>query len=95
MRRVIDIRTIPDQDLSALLDSLAARFPGLEIERIKVSNASKTDSVHPLIRVLESCGARCVGAPGSATRRCFAKPAPRLLRSARVRSSKRTQPMNG
>ena len=59
----VDIRTIPEQDLSAPLDSLAARFPDLEIERKKVSSPSKTDSIHPLIGVLESCGARCVGVP--------------------------------
>jgi acetylornithine deacetylase/succinyl-diaminopimelate desuccinylase family protein len=59
----IDIRTIPEQDLSALLDSLAFRFPDLEIRRKKVSAPSRTDPVHPLIGVLESCGARCAGAP--------------------------------
>ncbi len=59
----VDIRTIFEQDLSALLDSLAARLPDLEIERKKVSSPSKTDSIHPLIGVLESCGARCVGVP--------------------------------
>ena len=58
----VDIRTIPGQDLSPLLDSLAKRFPGLEIQR-RTSAPPWTDPAHPVIGVLESCGARCVGAP--------------------------------
>jgi acetylornithine deacetylase/succinyl-diaminopimelate desuccinylase family protein len=58
----IDIRTIPGQDLSELLDSLATRFPSLEFER-QISRPLRTDPAHPFVRVMESCGARCVGAP--------------------------------
>ncbi|HEY5777377.1 MAG TPA: M20 family metallopeptidase [Terrimicrobiaceae bacterium] len=58
----IDIRTIPGQDLAPLLDSLAERFPGIQFER-RISGPLKTDPAHPFIGVLESCGARCVGAP--------------------------------
>jgi succinyl-diaminopimelate desuccinylase len=58
----IDIRTLPGQDLAPLLDALAKRFPGLEFVR-RISGPLKTDPAHPFIRVLESCGARCVGAP--------------------------------
>jgi len=58
----VDIRTIPGQDLSPLLDSLAKRFPSLQFER-RISGPLRTDPAHPLVGVLESCGARCVGAP--------------------------------
>jgi acetylornithine deacetylase/succinyl-diaminopimelate desuccinylase family protein len=58
----VDIRTIPGQDLSPLLDSLAKRFPGLEIGR-RTSAPLWTDPAHPLVGVLESCGARFAGAP--------------------------------
>jgi acetylornithine deacetylase/succinyl-diaminopimelate desuccinylase family protein len=60
---LVDIRTIPGQDLSAILDSLAKRCSGLEIERRKMSGPLKTDPAHPMIGVLESCGTRCAGAP--------------------------------
>jgi acetylornithine deacetylase/succinyl-diaminopimelate desuccinylase family protein len=58
----VDIRTLPGQDLTPLLDSLAERFHGLEVAR-RVSGPLKTDPTHPFISVLESCGARCTGAP--------------------------------
>jgi acetylornithine deacetylase/succinyl-diaminopimelate desuccinylase family protein len=58
----IDIRTLPGQDLSPLLDSLASRFPEVQFER-RISGPLKTDPAHPFIGLLESCGARCVGAP--------------------------------
>jgi acetylornithine deacetylase/succinyl-diaminopimelate desuccinylase family protein len=58
----VDIRTIPGQDLSPLADSLEKRFPGLEIKR-RISAPLWTDPTHPLIGILEACGARCVGAP--------------------------------
>jgi acetylornithine deacetylase/succinyl-diaminopimelate desuccinylase family protein len=60
---LVDIRTIPGQDLSAMLDSLAKRCSGLEIDRRKMSGPLITDPAHPMISVLESCGARCAGAP--------------------------------
>lgn len=58
----VDIRTIPGQDLSPFLDSLAKRFPGLEIGR-KISSPLWTDPAHPLVGTLESCGSHCAGAP--------------------------------
>jgi acetylornithine deacetylase/succinyl-diaminopimelate desuccinylase-like protein len=58
----VDIRTIPGQDLSPLLDSLAKRFPALEIRR-RISGPLWTDPAHPLVGVLESCGSHCAGAP--------------------------------
>ena len=50
---LLDIRTIPGQDLSAILDSLAKSCSGLEIERIKTSGPLKTDPAHPMIGMLE------------------------------------------
>ena len=41
----VDIRTLPGQDLSPLLDSLAARFPGVEFERTNFRSAQ--DRPHP------------------------------------------------
>ncbi len=58
----LDIRTIPGQNLSPLADSLGKRFPGVEIKR-RISAPLWTDPTHPLIGVLESCGARLAGAP--------------------------------
>ncbi|HEY5742902.1 MAG TPA: M20 family metallopeptidase [Terrimicrobiaceae bacterium] len=58
----IDIRTIPGQNFIPLLDSLSERFPDLELER-KVSHPLRTDPSHPFVKILESCGARCTGAP--------------------------------
>ena len=58
----VDIRTLPGQDLTQLLDSLAERFRGLEVVR-RVSGPLKTAPTHPFISILESCGARCTGAP--------------------------------
>ena len=58
----IDIRTLPGQNLIPLLDSFSERYPELEFER-KVSGPLRTDPGHPFVGVLESCGARCVGAP--------------------------------
>ncbi|MGB9274423.1 MAG: ArgE/DapE family deacylase [Terrimicrobiaceae bacterium] len=60
---LVDIRTIPGQDLSAILNSLTEGCRGLEIERRKTSGPLNTDPAHAMIGVLESCGARCVGAP--------------------------------
>jgi len=59
---VVDIRTIPGQDVQPLLDSLKLQFPTLEIDE-KKSEPMWTDSAHPLVVALESCGAPPVGAP--------------------------------
>jgi succinyl-diaminopimelate desuccinylase len=58
----IDIRTLPDQDLAPLLDSVAKQFPEVELDR-RIQGPLKTDSAHPFIKLLEGCGTRCVGAP--------------------------------
>jgi succinyl-diaminopimelate desuccinylase len=60
---LVDIRTIPGQDLSAILDILTKSCSGLEIERIKTSGPLRTNPAHPMIGLLESCGAHCTGAP--------------------------------
>ena len=59
---VVDIRTIPGQDIQPLLAVLAREFPKLEIET-KQSQPMFTDAGHPLIKDLNSCGAPSVGAP--------------------------------
>jgi acetylornithine deacetylase/succinyl-diaminopimelate desuccinylase-like protein len=58
----IDIRTLPGQDLAPLLDSLAKRFIGVEFER-RILGPLQTDAGHPLMHLLDACGAGCVGAP--------------------------------
>ena len=58
----IDIRTNPGQDLAPLLDSLAEQFAGVEFEP-RILEPLQTNSAHRLIRLLEACGAPCVGAP--------------------------------
>ena len=58
----IDIRTVPDQNLAPLLDSLAKQFAAVEFEP-RILDPLQTDPGHPFIRLLDACGARCVGAP--------------------------------
>jgi len=58
----VDVRTIPGQDLAPLLDALRGRFPGLEID-VQQSLPLHTDINHPVIKILESCGAPRAGAP--------------------------------
>jgi acetylornithine deacetylase/succinyl-diaminopimelate desuccinylase-like protein len=58
----VDIRTLPGQDLAPLLDSLANQFAEVKFER-RILGPLQTDPGHPAIRLLEACGARCVGAP--------------------------------
>jgi acetylornithine deacetylase/succinyl-diaminopimelate desuccinylase family protein len=59
----VDIRTIPKQDLTALLESIENRCPGVQIERKRTSGPLMTDPALPLIKVLQSCGTLCTGAP--------------------------------
>ncbi len=58
----LNIRTVPDQDVQPLLDALSHQFPKLEIEAVK-ADSLWTDPSHPLIQILETCGANPVGAP--------------------------------
>jgi acetylornithine deacetylase/succinyl-diaminopimelate desuccinylase-like protein len=58
----IDIRTLPGQNLAPLLDSLAQQFAGVEFER-RILDPLYTNCAHRFIRLLEACGAPCVGAP--------------------------------
>ncbi len=58
----VDFRTIPGQDLQPLIDSLTTRFPELEIV-VKKSEPLLTEARHPLIAMLNACGAPPVGAP--------------------------------
>jgi acetylornithine deacetylase/succinyl-diaminopimelate desuccinylase-like protein len=58
----VDMRTIPSQDIAPVSDLLRARIPGIEIS-IRGSAPLFTEASHPLIRKLESCGAKPVGAP--------------------------------
>jgi len=58
----VDMRTIPGQDLKILERLVRARVPDIEIEATG-SLPLQTDPGHPLIRELEACGAKLVGAP--------------------------------
>ena len=59
-----DIRYLPGD--ATIFDRVSARLravvPDVEIEDTR-SEPMLTDAGHPLIRLLESCGSRCVGAP--------------------------------
>ncbi|MFA7345643.1 MAG: M20 family metallopeptidase [Terrimicrobiaceae bacterium] len=59
---VVDLRTIPGQDLSAIEKILRARVPDIEIS-MAISQPLFTDPTHPLIRALQRRGAGLVGAP--------------------------------
>lgn len=60
----VDIRYLPGDE--AILDRVSRRLrgvcPDVGIEN-SASHPMETDPSHPVIRVLESCGSRCVGAP--------------------------------
>ena len=61
-RAGVDLRTIPGQDISAIEKIVRARVPDIEISTA-VSQPLYTDPAHPLIHVLQHCGADLVGAP--------------------------------
>jgi acetylornithine deacetylase/succinyl-diaminopimelate desuccinylase-like protein len=61
-RVMIDMRTVPGQDVQPLVGALTARFPFLECA-VRNSAAMYTDPAHPLIGKLAACGAPPVGAP--------------------------------
>jgi acetylornithine deacetylase/succinyl-diaminopimelate desuccinylase-like protein len=60
----VDIRYLPDD--ATIFERVSARLrsvdPGVEIEESR-SQPMLTDPGHPVIRLLESCGSRCIGAP--------------------------------
>lgn len=59
---VVDMRTIPGQDISFVSELLHKRVPDIKIS-LSGSTPLFTDPAHPLIRTLQSCGAGLVGAP--------------------------------
>ena len=59
---VVDLRTIPGQDLSLVEERIRARVPDIEISRT-VSPPLFTDPGHPLVQALQRCGAGLAGAP--------------------------------
>jgi len=59
---MIDMRTIPGQDVQPLLDDLSESFPFLELA-VRNSAPLYTDPAHPVIAKLAACGAPPVGAP--------------------------------
>ena len=58
----VDMRTIPGQDIEPVFAKLRAACPDLEISTWQ-AKPMLTPASHPMIRLLESCGAACVGAP--------------------------------
>lgn len=58
----VDIRTVPAQNTQELVDQVSSRFPGMVV-KARQSQPLFTDPSHPLIRVLEKSGGKCVGAP--------------------------------
>ena len=59
---VVDMRTIPGQDVSLLETFLRRRVPDIDID-ISGSAPLYTDPSHPLIKCLQACGAGLTGAP--------------------------------
>jgi len=59
---VVDMRTIPGQDVSVLESLLRHRVPDIEIS-LSGSEPLFTDPSHPLIKCLQACGAELAGAP--------------------------------
>ena len=60
----VDIRFLPgDEDILARVSArLRPVAPDIEIEAT-VARPMVTDQAHPMIRLLEKCGSRCIGAP--------------------------------
>jgi acetylornithine deacetylase/succinyl-diaminopimelate desuccinylase family protein len=58
----VDMRTLPGQDVQPLVDTLAKKFPSLQID-LRNSAPLFTDPAHPVITKLGACGALPVGAP--------------------------------
>jgi acetylornithine deacetylase/succinyl-diaminopimelate desuccinylase-like protein len=58
----VDMRVIPGQAIEPVLERLREACPDLEITTWQASPMC-TSPEHPVIRLLENCGAKCVGAP--------------------------------
>jgi acetylornithine deacetylase/succinyl-diaminopimelate desuccinylase-like protein len=62
----VDLRTVPSQSAADVVEHVRARlqtvFPGIDV-RANHSNPLYTDPAHPLIGLLQSGGAKLVGAP--------------------------------
>lgn len=58
----VDIRTIPGQDLAPVIEKLRSVCTDLEVSTWQAAPMT-TDAAHPVIALLESCGASCVSAP--------------------------------
>jgi acetylornithine deacetylase/succinyl-diaminopimelate desuccinylase-like protein len=73
---LVDIRTVPGEEtarvLAGIADQLRTVAPGLEVE-ISGSAALDTDPAHPVIRMLEGLGSRCIGAPWFCDAAVFAR----------------------
>lgn len=59
---MVDMRTIPGQDVQPLIAALTDKFPFLDLA-VRISAPLATDPVHPIIAKLAACGAPPVGAP--------------------------------
>ncbi|MFZ4773773.1 MAG: M20 family metallopeptidase [Terrimicrobiaceae bacterium] len=59
---IVDMRTIPGQDISTVEKLIRARVPDIEIS-VRGSQPLYTDPTHPLVQALQACGAGLVGAP--------------------------------
>ena len=95
LRGPVDIRTIPGQDLTALLDSMPERFPGVQFER-RISGPLKTDpALIPSSAYLNPAEPAAPARHGSAMQRCWPPPEHRPWRLAPGRSNRRTPPTNG
>lgn len=58
---IVDMRTIPGQDATIFDTLLKAKVPNIEISS-EISEPLQTNTDHPLIRILQSCGANLAGA---------------------------------
>ena len=59
---MVDMRTIPGQDIQGLIRALREKFPFLELTA-RTSAVLYTDPSHPIVARLAGCGAPPVGAP--------------------------------
>lgn len=58
----VDFRTLPGQDLTPLFEALTSRHDGLTLQIVS-SDPLDTDPSHPVIELLQACGADLTGAP--------------------------------
>lgn len=57
-----DIRTLPGQDVTPVVEKFKSRFPSVEVD-LYTTNALQTDPNHPVIAKLTACGGSPTGAP--------------------------------